>query len=89
MPTYSFAQFFALSQVLPAGDLYTVRMESDAEGNVQYVGKTTVSNAETDALVWDIRKFNYDLNGNLEHIQQPDDGPGLLYAWDDRVTIFT
>lgn len=70
-------------------DFFEVRMENDSEGNPLYVGRSPITNADPAERVWFITKQYYDGNTFLNRVQQPDDGPGFLYAWDDRATYFS
>lgn len=85
----AFTNFLAISEVLQDEDLYEVRTENDAQGNVLYVGRSTMPNADEAEGIWYIKKLSYDGNGFLNRVQLPVDGPNFTYIWDDRATYFS
>lgn len=76
-------------QTIGNDNFYEVRIENDASGNPLYVGRSPIANADPALSVWFITKMEYDVNSFLDHMQQPDNGSGFIYAWNDRATYFS
>lgn len=76
-------------QTFGNNDYYEVRIENDVNGNPIYVGRSPNTNANPALNVWFITKMHYDGNDFLSRVQQPDDGRGFIYAWDDRATYYS
>lgn len=85
----AFTNFLAVAEVLQDEDLYETRLENTAEGKILYVGKSIIPNASTSEKIWYIKKLYYDVNGFIDRVQLPDDGPSFTYSWDDRATYFS
>ncbi len=88
MAQNAFTNFLAIADVLQDDDLYETRLENTVDGQILYIGKTISPDASTSAKIWYIKKFSYDINGFVDYIQLPVDGPSFTYSWDDRATYF-
>ena len=76
-------------QTIGTDAFYEIRVENDALGNPLYVGYNPTPNAPTSDETWFIIKPQYDGNGFVNRVQQPDDGPTFTYSYDDRATLFS
>jgi hypothetical protein len=63
---------------------YTTRM-SYSGSNLEYLGKADIGSA-SDALVWQIQKFTYDVNNNTTLIAFADGDDAFDNSWDNRAT---
>ena len=88
-PLNAYTNFLAISDVLEDNDLYEVRTDYNAQGQILYIGKNITPNASTALQNWYVKKLLYDINGNLERVQLPDNGLGFRYSWDLRSTYFS
>lgn len=78
-----------LLNFFPIGDLTEMRMQNDVDGNPLYVGYSPIPNANPALNIWMIIKIEYDINGFTSRKRLPDNGRGLFYSWNDRITYFS
>lgn len=83
-----FSATLALASVISQNDLLETRLDPNGTGQIQYIGRTIQPGATTSLSVFYIVKLSYDVNGFLNYIQLPNNGPGFIYVWDDRATYF-
>lgn len=88
-PNNIFNPIFSAGSTIGNDDFFEQRIENDSEGNPLYVAWTPYENGSVSEKIWYLKKLYYDTNGFVEHIQLPDDGPGFIYAWDQRATYFS
>jgi len=84
-PYTNFEQF---AGILDNDDMLERRYESDGNGNVIYIGWTTIVDASVDALVWYVQKTEY-VGDIAVRSRLPLGGVGFKYAWSQRATYFS
>ena len=77
-----------LSTYLDTEDMMEGRFENDGDGNPIYVGYSPIPNANPALPVWYIFKVTYVAEAAVRK-QLPDDGPGFIYVWNDRASLFS
>ena len=66
-------------------NLYSMRTECDASGNIIYIGFAKPGSSE-DKPVWAIKKIEYDDNGNLAAVKWAEGNNNFDKIWNDRTT---
>ena len=66
-------------------NLYSMRTECDANGNIIYIGFAEPGSSE-DKPVWAIKKIEYDDKGNLAAVKWAEGNNNFDKIWNNRAT---
>ena len=84
----AFSGILALSGIIQVNNMLETRMINSDTGQIQYIGWTNKAGAATSASVWYVVALYYDSNGFLNYFKLPNNGPGMIYIWDDVSDYF-
>lgn len=89
IPSNVWNNLMAFANVLPIQQNYEMRMETDSDGKMLYLGLTIRPNRPTDVPEWCIFKYEYNEFGYTSRCRKPDNDISFTYTWDDRATYFS
>lgn len=84
----AFTNMLALSSVIQMNNLLETRMTNSVLGQIQFVGWSNTASASTSESIWYVIALTYDVNGFLDYVKLPNNGPGFIYSWDNVATYF-
>lgn len=84
----TFTNALALSSIIQMTNMLETRLTNSVSGQVQFIGYTNVAAGSTAEAIWYVLALSYDVNGFLNHVQLPNNGPGFIYIFDNVATYF-